>query len=224
MATAAIRQTMTTPPPVAPPSANRAVEVGEMWRAREKELELEAKLKSGTKDRSIIRVDRQHKNLIKSSSSSRHEQANRDPAVSSSSGKRGHEDCNSDDDGGLRDDEIEEFLHSRTKRGRGAIGSRMDEPGPYLSSASLDHDGQPLLNPDVRVKEEWERRVLGPEKPSFLKSHQLLKDDSDIKVKADDSCTSKKRHSKEKRSEDKKSRKTKKEKRSKHHHKSRRRE
>lgn len=115
-------------------------------------------------------------------------------------------------------------LHARAKRGRGAIGSRMDEPGPYLSSTSLDHDGQPL-HPDVRVKEEWERRVLCPEKPSFLNSHELLEDDADIKVKADDSCTSKKHHSKEKRLEDKKSRKTKrKEKRSKHHHKSRRRQ
>lgn len=82
-----------------------------MWRAREKELELEAKLKSGTKDKSTIRVDRQQGNVVKLSS--RHEQANRDPAVSSSSSKRGHEDCNSDNDGGLGDDEIEEFLHSR---------------------------------------------------------------------------------------------------------------
>ncbi|XP_008810418.2 uncharacterized protein LOC103721838 [Phoenix dactylifera] len=206
--------------------ANRTVEVGEMWRAREKELELEAKLKSGTKDESTLRADKQHTNLIKSSSSSRHKQANRDPAVSSSSSKRGPEDRNFDDDDGLRDAEIEEFLHSRAKRGRGAIGSRMDEPGPYLSSTSLDHDGQPLLNPDVRVKEEWERRVLGPEKPSVLRSYELLKDDSDIKVKTDDSCIAKKHHSKEKkRSEEKKSRKTKrKEKRSKHHHKSRRRE
>uniref|UniRef100_A0A804Q6M1 Uncharacterized protein n=1 Tax=Zea mays TaxID=4577 RepID=A0A804Q6M1_MAIZE len=71
----------------------------------------------------------------------------------------------SDQEDGLRDDEIERFLYSRAKRGRGAVGSRMDEPGPYLDSLSHHQDNGP--SPDIRVEEKWERRVQGPEKPPF---------------------------------------------------------
>ena len=55
----------------------------------------------------------------------------------------------------------------RVKRGRGAVGSRMDEPGPYLHLL-FHHKDEP--SPDIRVEEKWERRVQGPEKPSFLRS------------------------------------------------------
>lgn len=60
-------------------------------------------------------------------------------------------------DEGLKDDEVEQFLQSRVKRGRGAIGSRMDEPGPY----PLPQPGRPHL-PDVHVKEDWEDRFRSP--------------------------------------------------------------
>jgi hypothetical protein len=43
----------------------------------------------------------------------------------------------------------------------------MDEPGPYLDLLS-HHKDEP--SPDIRVEEKWERRVQGPEKPSFLRS------------------------------------------------------
>ncbi|KAG2263495.1 hypothetical protein Bca52824_070574 [Brassica carinata] len=42
-----------------------------------------------------------------------------------------------DDDEGLGDDEIESFLQSRNKRGRGSVGSRMDETGPYLPTEKV---------------------------------------------------------------------------------------
>ncbi|GJN27872.1 hypothetical protein PR202_gb15928 [Eleusine coracana subsp. coracana] len=59
------------------------------------------------------------------------------------------------------------YYVSRVKRGRGAIGSRMDEPGPFLD-ASCHQGNEP--SPDIRVEEKWERRVQGPEKPLFLRS------------------------------------------------------
>lgn len=106
----------------------------------------------------------------------------------------------------------------RIKRGRGAVGSRMDEAGPYLSQTCSDQDGHPPSH-DVRVKEEWENRILGPEKPSFLKLDSALCDDSDTETSSSRKC----RHSKKRRSREEKLGKRKRtEKRSKHHSKSRR--
>ncbi|CAL5079247.1 unnamed protein product [Urochloa decumbens] len=137
--------------------ANRVVEVDEMWRAREKELELESKMKGRSKDRDDYRDEKRKSEFRNHSSSSRVQQEGTTCNISYS-----------DQDAGLRDDEIERFLHSRVKRGRGAIGSRMDELGPYLDSSSRGHDNEP--SPDIRVEEKWERRVQGPEKPSYLRS------------------------------------------------------
>ncbi|KAJ1297994.1 hypothetical protein BS78_01G420700 [Paspalum vaginatum] len=140
--------------------ANRVVEVNEMWRAREKELELESKMKgrsSRSKDRDDSRGDKRKSELRNHSSSSRvqHEGTT-------------YNNSYPDQDNGLSDDEIERFLHSRVKRGRGTVGSRMDEPGPYLDYSSHCQDNGP--SPDIRVEEKWERRVQGPEKPSHLRS------------------------------------------------------
>ena len=42
--------------------------------------------------------------------------------------------------GGMRDDELAEFLsRPRVKRGRGAVGSRADEPGPFLPGGGAEH-------------------------------------------------------------------------------------
>ncbi|CAN6222739.1 unnamed protein product [Urochloa humidicola] len=197
--------------------ANRVVEVDEMWRAREKELELESKMKgrsSRSKDRDDYRGEKRKSEFRNHSSSSKVQQTT----------------CNisySDQEDGLRDDEIERFLHSRVKRGRGAIGSRMDELGPYLDSSSRDHDNDP--SPDIRVEEKWERRVQGPEKPLYLRSKSP--DDHWCKETLDGRGSSsepqrkeeKKRKSEKKEKGDKKKEKDRK--KSKHrHHKSQRRE
>lgn len=47
------------------------------------------------------------------------------------------------------------YFSYRVKRGRGAVGSRMDEPGPYCS-------GEANLDFDIRQKEEWEERIARP--------------------------------------------------------------
>ncbi|XP_077245118.1 uncharacterized protein LOC143885045 isoform X2 [Tasmannia lanceolata] len=199
--------------------ANRAVEVNEMWRVRKKELELDDRLMGRSRDKS----HRHHGNA--SESSPRGEEASKDAAGSCTSSKRGNEDYFSGEVGGLRDDEVEEFLHSRVKRGRGAIGSRMDEPGPYLLPPSLsDSKGKFLVNSDMRVVEEWEQHVIGPEKASFLKSHQpaeesMLAHDRN-KVKKVDAEKSKKHHSKDghRSKVDESREKKKREKKSKHRH------
>ncbi|PHT44952.1 Metal tolerance protein 2 [Capsicum baccatum] len=69
------------------------------------------------------------------------------------------------------------------KRGRGTVGSRMDEDGPYLPSRSrMDEDGPYLpSSPDPREKESASpnmklskvhryHAVIGPEKPDWLNS------------------------------------------------------
>uniref|UniRef100_A0A453QQU3 Uncharacterized protein n=3 Tax=Aegilops tauschii TaxID=37682 RepID=A0A453QQU3_AEGTS len=188
--------------------ANRVVEVDEMWRAREMELELESKLKRRNKERGDSRGEKRKGDSRNMSSSSKIEEGT---AYNSSY---------SDQGGGLGDDEVEKFLHSRVKRGRGAVGSRMDEPGPYLKASSHCRDKEP--SPDIRLEEKWERRVQGPERPLFLRS--MSPDDCWHKETLDDKPSSssephrKKENKKERKSEKKERKERKDEKKSKHRH------
>lgn len=68
--------------------------------------------------------------------------------------------------GGLADAELEAFLAARAKRGRGTVGPRMDEPGPFLPRPAAAAAAAPCGS-DVREKEEWESRILGPHLPDF---------------------------------------------------------
>jgi hypothetical protein len=86
-------------------AANRVVEVDEMWRAREKELELESKMKGRSKDRDDFRGEKRKSDLRNHISSSRVEQEGTT-----------YNNSYSDQEDGLRDDEIERFLHSRSVR------------------------------------------------------------------------------------------------------------
>ena len=52
----------------------------------------------------------------------------------------------------LLDEEVDDFLRSRAKRGRGAVGSRMDETGPYLLSREGKSSSKVLS--DMRLKED----------------------------------------------------------------------
>ncbi|TVU40005.1 hypothetical protein EJB05_13450 [Eragrostis curvula] len=189
--------------------ANRVVEVNEMWRAREKEMELESKMKGRIKDCDDSRGEKRGSDSRNQSSSSRTYQE-----------RTNYSSSNSEQEDGLGDDEIEKFLHSRVKRGRGAVGSRMDEPGPFLD-ASRRHDKEP--SPDIRVEEKWERRVQGPEKPLFLRSKSP--DDHWRREASDEKPSSSELHRKKEKirrtdKNDKRDKKKKKEKKSKdrHHH------
>ncbi|OMO92131.1 hypothetical protein COLO4_17824 [Corchorus olitorius] len=149
--------------------ANRAVEVNEMWRARQKELELNDRIKGRSKDDS--RHSRSHKDISNSPRSTirRHDS---NASASCSSSKRVAESSYSPEDEGLRDEEIEEFLQSRVKRGRGSIGSRMDETGPYLPA----HSDSPVNLSSSSVAREH-RVMLGPEKPTSQKSDYSSSDE-----------------------------------------------
>ncbi|CAL9120716.1 unnamed protein product [Musa textilis] len=71
------------------------------------------------------RGGKHHTNSPHMGSRSRHKQENTKTAISWSSSKQDLEDYCIYEDDGLGDREVEEFLHSRAKRGRGAAGSRM---------------------------------------------------------------------------------------------------
>ncbi|CAK9145010.1 unnamed protein product [Ilex paraguariensis] len=194
--------------------ANRAVEVNEMWRVRQKEQELDDRLKGRLRNESSS--DRSHGDISESqrSKGKRHIDDKANATFSSSQSKRVAQDCHLRDNEGLKDNEVEEFLHSRVKRGRGAVGSRMDETGPYLPSCP-DSKGKQLASPDVGFREGWERRcVVGPEKPSSLKSFESS--DSEDKSfhytrkKAKNVCSSKhhsRKHKSKEKSRDKKKKK-----------------
>ncbi|CAN0909960.1 hypothetical protein LINGRAHAP2_LOCUS26056 [Linum grandiflorum] len=149
--------------------ANRVVEVNEMWRVRQKEMDLDERLSDGSrgeKNSNKSTIDRYTSESCRSAS--KRLAVHMDDARPSCSSSNLNE-----DDGGLKDEEIEEFLQSRAKRGRGAIGSRMDETGPYRP---LGEDTMDALRTST-VKSR--RTVLGPEKPSSLKSSESSEDESD---------------------------------------------
>ncbi|KAM7250851.1 hypothetical protein ACFE04_022734 [Oxalis oulophora] len=180
--------------------ANRVAEVNEMWQARQKEL--------GTNHKKV--------NNGRSKDDSRSNETDRYTDDISSGGRRKHSEveyntstsCYSTTGEGLRDEEVEKFLHSRVKRGRGAIGSRMDETGPYLLPSTSVSDGL-SRNPDKR-----QHRVLGPEKPLSLKgsdsSDEEQQEKRRKKAKKSHSSSSDKKHSrkhiKKEKSKDKKRR------------------
>lgn len=98
------------------------------------------------------------------------------------------------------------YFHGRTKRGRGAVGSRMDETGSYLPSHSnVDYSERPQR-----------RAVLGPEKPySLLSSDSSEDDDSSPELRKRKRKGSSKHCSRKHRSEDRSRDKEKKKKKSK---------
>ncbi|KAJ4775319.1 G patch domain protein [Rhynchospora pubera] len=184
--------------------ANRVVEVNEMWRARKKEQELQNKHNSRSKERS-----KHHSEFLKRSSSDRSEHERGYHGTSCSSRSSDHTDFYADGDRrGLQDDEIEQFLRARVKRGRGEIGSRMDEPGPYLHPTDLSDSS------NVQFEHEQARRVLGPEKPLSLRS-------SSEKNRKEKSSSKDKKKKEKKEKKEKHKQKKRKEERSKHRHKSR---
>lgn len=93
-------------------SANRAVEVNEMWRTRQKELELDDRLKGKLKEESSSGSKNHRESNSSRSTNKRHSVANDSANASCSSSKRAYSSHSREDDG-LRDEELEEFLHSR---------------------------------------------------------------------------------------------------------------
>ncbi|KAH6833223.1 hypothetical protein C2S53_008166 [Perilla frutescens var. hirtella] len=196
--------------------ANRAVEVNEMWRLREKQLELDNKLRGIRNGSNSGRGNRDISESHTSTSRIRNE-VETSASASLSSKKRSVEDFNPMEDEGLKDDEIDQFLQSRTKRGRGSIGSRMDETGPYLP---LSPDPKNMYESHNEMLNKA-RIVLGPEKPYSLKASESSSDDEprshkNKKSKAGSSKRHSRKHRSKERSKDKKKRKRK-DKKSKHH-------
>lgn len=168
--------------------ANRAAEINEMWRRRAMELELERsrderhrrtrgagrsdeRKDSATLTSSSSGWNNRHKKFIKKSSDGcatkqqdvhlRNSEIHVDYATDQISDNDSEQSYDASDDvrgDGLKDDEVEEFLRSRVKRGRGEIGSRMDEAGPYPLPQQSGRQG--LL--DIRVDENWEEHAMGP--------------------------------------------------------------
>lgn len=88
--------------------ANRAVEVNEMWRAREKELELDKRVTGSSKDKRSD--DKRHMDHNTSRSAERHAGDDRSTSASASCSTKNEYGHTQE---GLKDEELEEFLHSR---------------------------------------------------------------------------------------------------------------
>lgn len=100
------------PPLIFRTTANRAVEVNEMWRLREKQLELDTKLRGTRSESSSGRGHKDTHESHTSTSRARSEEEN-SASASLSSKKRSVDHFNSMEDEGLKDDEIDQFLQSR---------------------------------------------------------------------------------------------------------------
>ncbi|KAI5081082.1 hypothetical protein GOP47_0004265 [Adiantum capillus-veneris] len=191
--------------------ANRAAEVNGMWKCRAREIELEERERKKSRhrhksdsssrylDRGSYNTHCQQKNM---SNKSRIEYRELSPSPMSHNNREvdrvldnycsdmpqyGDEDLAQDfEDQGLKEEEIEYFLQSRVKRGRGTVGSRMDETGPYPSAQSGLADDS-----IVRVKEEWEQRIIGPSREVL--DRQLVLDsksmDKKQKMKEAEECS-----------------------------------
>uniref|UniRef100_A0A2P2JCF5 Uncharacterized protein n=1 Tax=Rhizophora mucronata TaxID=61149 RepID=A0A2P2JCF5_RHIMU len=92
--------------------ANRAVEVNEMWQIRQKELEMEDRVKRKSRHERHNSMNCSDVTKSSRSASKRYALTDNNTSTSYSAGKR-VSDNNSGEDEGLREEEIEEFLHSR---------------------------------------------------------------------------------------------------------------
>lgn len=154
--------------------ANRAVEVNEMWRLRQKELGVDDR-----KERRLGNENSSPRSLRGVTTSrindKRHSDCGSISIASCSSKNRDTKDYYLRDEG-LQVDEVHEFLHSRPKRGRGAVGARMDETGPYPAACS-DHESNPSGGSELR-----DRPMIGPKKPLWLNSSESSDDEDMMKV------------------------------------------
>eukprot|EP00246_Nothoceros_aenigmaticus_P008907 TRINITY_DN24169_c0_g1_i1.p1 TRINITY_DN24169_c0_g1~~TRINITY_DN24169_c0_g1_i1.p1 ORF type:complete len:273 (+),score=61.46 TRINITY_DN24169_c0_g1_i1:218-1036(+) len=149
--------------------ANRVVEVNEMWRRRSVELdgnypkrvrraeqalqEDHSRGRHADSEKHDIRLKhRQHSSREQEGKGARQKSGSEPVATRQRPGENENESHQEE----WKDDDVERFLNSRAKRGRGAIGCRMDEPGPYLASQSTSTVAE------IRLKEDWEDRVAGP--------------------------------------------------------------
>lgn len=94
-------------------SANRAVEVNEMWRVRQKELEMDDRLRERSGYDNNCSKNCGDVGDIPRSTGRRHFVNENNTRVSSSSSKRVGSSYLGEDEG-LKDEEVEEFLHSRS--------------------------------------------------------------------------------------------------------------
>ncbi|KAG0585689.1 hypothetical protein KC19_2G029900 [Ceratodon purpureus] len=152
--------------------ANRIVDMEEMWRQRELE-------NKATRDKYSRRSRNEHSGEGSAERDRYAERRNANEGASRSS-------SSDQDEDGLRDEDIEKFLHSKVKRGRGAVGSRMDEPGPYRAR----QEGPAA---DSRLKEDWEERIPRPVAGPSLPPERVAE-------VAPDSRRESKKHKKEKSS------------------------
>ncbi|CAN6911370.1 unnamed protein product [Brassica oleracea var. botrytis] len=142
--------------------ANKAVETDEMWRLRHAEIEFDQRLKR--KSREVSNGSGQseqgdRRSFVKRCTSVDENVARSSPSSSQSRNKIWQPDGDDNDGEGLGDVEVETFLQSRVKRGRGSIGPKMDEPFPCL------HVKEPSRTSDTREC----KLVLQPERRPILR-------------------------------------------------------
>lgn len=193
--------------------ANKAVETDEMWKLRRAEIEFDERLKRKSREESSSVQSEQNnrRSFVRRCSSVDENVARSSPSSSQSRNKRWQPD---DDDGkGLGDVEVETFLQSRVKRGRGSVGPKMDEPFPCLPATELSRtsdtgDRKLVLQPERRpiLRHDTDSSSSSSDDEVHGRTHRKRKEHKQTLSKRHKS-KDKKRDRKEKRRGEKKKRK-----------------
>ncbi|XP_009120179.1 protein FAM133 [Brassica rapa] len=152
--------------------ANKAVETDEMWRLRRAEVEFDERLKRKSREESCGSGQSEEGDRRSFGKRCTSVDENVAGSSSSSSSQSRNRRCQRDgDDGkGLGDVEVETFLQSRVKRGRGSVGPKMDEPFPCL----------PVPKPSRTSDTGGECKLVSqPEKRPILRHHTDSSSSSD---------------------------------------------
>uniref|UniRef100_A0A1J3E4N2 Protein FAM133 n=1 Tax=Noccaea caerulescens TaxID=107243 RepID=A0A1J3E4N2_NOCCA len=150
--------------------ANKAVETSEMWRLRSTEIEFDERLKRKSREESSSGQSEQNnrRSFVKRCSSADEIAAR--SSSSSSSQSRNKRWQPEDDEEGLGDVEIETFLQSRVKRGRGSVGPRMNDTVPCLPETELS-----------RNSDKGDRKlVIQPERSPLLRHEKDSSSEEDV--------------------------------------------
>jgi hypothetical protein len=133
--------------------ANKAIETSEMWKLRSTEIEFDERLKRKSREESSSGQSEQNnrRSFVRRCTSADENVTRSESSSSQSRNKRLQPE---DDEEGLGDVEIETFLQSRVKRGRGSVGPRMMDdtfpcrPETELSRTSDKGDRKLVIQPE----------------------------------------------------------------------------
>jgi hypothetical protein len=165
--------------------SNRRAQEDEMWEQRQHQLKRIQMDQSGGRrdqeeDPAVVRRQGGHNEPTTKSrdpqAENPHQNSNESPSSSSSSGhSAGKEEGKVDEEWVMSEEELQAMLLRHRAKGRGGLGSRVDDVGPFLPTDDA------LVRGMEDAKQVARRMLKGPEMPSWMSKtsvHELLEMDA----------------------------------------------